>query len=55
MLALNLVDLKRIVITLFAILRYEKLQRWEDALKAYTAKASQASNPHLVLDAMLGL
>ncbi|XP_022148800.1 serine/threonine-protein kinase TOR [Momordica charantia] len=33
---------------------YEKLQRWEDALKAYTAKASQASNPHLVLDAMLG-
>ncbi|XAR52952.1 Non-specific serine/threonine protein kinase [Bertholletia excelsa] len=33
---------------------YEKLQRWDDALKAYTAKASQASNPHLVLDATLG-
>lgn len=33
---------------------YEKLQRWDDALKAYTAKASQTSNPHLVLDATLG-
>ncbi|KAL5560921.1 hypothetical protein UlMin_030668 [Ulmus minor] len=33
---------------------YEKLQRWDDALKAYTAKASQASTPHLVLDATLG-
>ncbi|XP_062082941.1 serine/threonine-protein kinase TOR [Humulus lupulus] len=33
---------------------YEKLQRWEDALKAYTAKAAQASSPHLVLDATLG-
>ncbi|KAM1650754.1 hypothetical protein ACFXTH_003293 [Malus domestica] len=33
---------------------YEKLQRWDDALKAYTAKASQASSPHLVLDATLG-
>ncbi|KAL3538768.1 hypothetical protein ACH5RR_002134 [Cinchona calisaya] len=33
---------------------YEKLQRWDDALKAYTAKTSQASNPHLVLDATLG-
>ncbi|XXG56788.1 hypothetical protein AAC387_Pa03g4113 [Persea americana] len=33
---------------------YEKLQRWEDALKAYTAKASQAPSPHLVLDATLG-
>ncbi|KAF3971928.1 hypothetical protein CMV_004520 [Castanea mollissima] len=33
---------------------YEKLQRWDDALRAYTAKASQASSPHLVLDAVLG-
>ncbi|KAM5549808.1 serine/threonine-protein kinase TOR [Rosa sericea] len=33
---------------------YEKLQRWDDALKAYTAKASQASSPHLILDATLG-
>lgn len=33
---------------------YEKLQRWDDALKAYTVKASQASTPHLVLDATLG-
>lgn len=35
--------------------RYEKLQRWDDALTAYVAKASQASNPHLVLEATLGL
>ena len=35
--------------------RYEKLQRWEDALKAYTTKASQASSPHLVLDAISGM
>ncbi|XP_043711300.1 serine/threonine-protein kinase TOR [Telopea speciosissima] len=33
---------------------YEKLQRWDDALKAYTVKASQATTPHLVLDATLG-
>ncbi|KAH7836314.1 hypothetical protein Vadar_034584 [Vaccinium darrowii] len=33
---------------------YEKLQRWDNALVAYTAKASQVSNPHLVLDATLG-
>lgn len=33
---------------------YAKLQRWDDALKAYTAKASQATNPHLLLDATLG-
>ncbi|KAL2490207.1 Serine/threonine-protein kinase TOR [Abeliophyllum distichum] len=33
---------------------YEKLQRWDDALKAYTAKASQVSTPHLALDATLG-
>ncbi|KAJ4958930.1 hypothetical protein NE237_026041 [Protea cynaroides] len=33
---------------------YEKLQRWDDALKAYTVKASQATSPHLVLDATLG-
>ncbi|KDP44557.1 hypothetical protein JCGZ_16390 [Jatropha curcas] len=33
---------------------YEKLQRWDDALKAYTAKAVQASSPHLVLEATLG-
>ncbi|KAJ6818004.1 serine/threonine-protein kinase TOR [Iris pallida] len=33
---------------------YEKLQRWDDALKAYTVKSSQASNPLLNLDATLG-
>ncbi|KAL8541637.1 hypothetical protein ACS0TY_002778 [Phlomoides rotata] len=33
---------------------YEKLQRWDDALKAYTVKASLASTSHLVLDATLG-
>ncbi|CAM8904260.1 unnamed protein product [Rhodiola kirilowii] len=34
---------------------YEKLQRWEDALKAYTAKASQLTSPnHVVMDATLG-
>ncbi|XP_059447340.1 serine/threonine-protein kinase TOR isoform X3 [Corylus avellana] len=33
---------------------YEKLQRWDDALNAYTAKASQPSSAHLVLDAILG-
>ncbi|KAJ9175070.1 hypothetical protein P3X46_013654 [Hevea brasiliensis] len=33
---------------------YEKLQRWDDALKAYTAKVAQASSPHLVLEATLG-
>ncbi|KAL1534483.1 non-specific serine/threonine protein kinase [Salvia divinorum] len=33
---------------------YEKLQRWDEALKAYTVKATQASTPHLVLDATLG-
>ncbi|XP_050232506.1 serine/threonine-protein kinase TOR isoform X2 [Mercurialis annua] len=33
---------------------YEKLQRWDDALKAYTAKSAQASSPHLVLEATLG-
>ncbi|KAM7263834.1 hypothetical protein ACFE04_001517 [Oxalis oulophora] len=33
---------------------YEKLQRWDDALKAYTMKASQATNSHLVLEATLG-
>lgn len=34
--------------------RYEKLQRWDDALKAYTAKAAQASTLNEVLDATLG-
>ncbi|XP_077223933.1 target of rapamycin isoform X2 [Tasmannia lanceolata] len=33
---------------------YEKLQRWDDALKAYTLKYNQASSPHLILDATLG-
>ncbi|KAK3002096.1 hypothetical protein RJ639_022551, partial [Escallonia herrerae] len=28
-------------------------ERWDDALKAYTARASQATSPHLVLDATL--
>ncbi|XP_031383805.1 serine/threonine-protein kinase TOR isoform X3 [Punica granatum] len=33
---------------------YEKLQRWDDALRAYTLKASQATSPSEVLDATLG-
>ncbi|XP_021776173.1 serine/threonine-protein kinase TOR-like [Chenopodium quinoa] len=33
---------------------YEKLQRWDDALKAYTAKAAQATNPHALQEATLG-
>ncbi|CAA6660213.1 unnamed protein product [Spirodela intermedia] len=33
---------------------YEKLQRWDDALKAYTLKASQATSSHLILEATLG-
>ncbi|CAN1302711.1 Serine/threonine-protein kinase TOR [Linum perenne] len=33
---------------------YEKLQRWDDALRAYTSKASQVSSPHIVLEATLG-
>ncbi|KAG6466858.1 hypothetical protein ZIOFF_075342 [Zingiber officinale] len=33
---------------------YEKLQRWDDALRAYTIKSSQASNPSQNLDATLG-
>ncbi|CAI9261673.1 unnamed protein product [Lactuca saligna] len=33
---------------------YEKLQRWDDALKAYTAKSAQATSQHLILDATLG-
>lgn len=39
------------LIVILPLYRYEKLQRWDDALKAYTAKSSQASN----LDATLGL
>jgi len=35
--------------------RYEKLQRWDDAFKAYTAKAAQATTPHALLDATLGV
>ncbi|KAF5809368.1 putative non-specific serine/threonine protein kinase [Helianthus annuus] len=33
---------------------YEKLQRWDDALKAYTAKSTQASSQRIMLDATLG-
>ncbi|WJX59954.1 non-specific serine/threonine protein kinase [Trifolium repens] len=33
---------------------YEKLQRWDDALKAYTAKASQVTSAQLVLETTLG-
>ncbi|KAF9622962.1 hypothetical protein IFM89_035677 [Coptis chinensis] len=33
---------------------YEKLQRWDDALKAYTARAPKTVSPHLHLDATLG-
>ena len=42
-----------LLVTVF-VSRYEKLQRWDDALKAYTLKASQTSNLHLVLEATLG-
>ncbi|CAI9291048.1 unnamed protein product [Lactuca saligna] len=34
--------------------RYEKLQRWDDALKAYTTKSAQATSQRLILDATLG-
>ncbi|KAL9244759.1 hypothetical protein vseg_018491 [Gypsophila vaccaria] len=33
---------------------YEKLQRWDDALMAYTAKAAQATSPHALQEATLG-
>ncbi|XP_074275847.1 serine/threonine-protein kinase TOR [Silene latifolia] len=33
---------------------YEKLQRWDDALKAYTAKSAQATTPHALQEATLG-
>lgn len=33
---------------------YEKLQRWEEALSAYTFKAVQAPSTHLILEATLG-
>lgn len=33
---------------------YEKLQRWEEALQAYTAKALQATSVHAILEANLG-
>ncbi|KAF5177476.1 Serine/threonine-protein kinase TOR [Thalictrum thalictroides] len=33
---------------------YEKLQRWDDALKAYTARAPKTVSPHLHLDATIG-
>ena len=34
--------------------RYEKLHRWDEALRAYTMKSSQASGPLQNLDATLG-
>ncbi|CAI9290824.1 unnamed protein product [Lactuca saligna] len=34
--------------------RYEKLQWWDDALKAYIAKSAQATSQRLILDATLG-
>jgi len=61
-------DLEMIYIFLFSVIiikyicglqnpntRYEKLQRWDDALKAYTAKSTQATSQHLILDATLGI
>lgn len=33
---------------------YEKLQRWEEALQAYTMKSLQATSVHAVLEATLG-
>ncbi|MCO5558518.1 hypothetical protein L7F22_012103 [Adiantum nelumboides] len=33
---------------------YEKLQRWEEALQAYTTKALQATSVHAILEATLG-
>jgi hypothetical protein len=35
--------------------RYEKLQRWNEALNAYISKSSQASSPNQTLDATLGV
>ena len=35
--------------------RYEKLQRWDDALKAYTSKAAQATNAQALQEATLGV
>ncbi|MCO5588580.1 hypothetical protein L7F22_042537 [Adiantum nelumboides] len=34
--------------------KYEKLQRWEEALQAYTTKALQATSVHAILEATLG-
>lgn len=34
--------------------RYEKLQRWEDALKAYDMKLHQVDSPHEILECTLG-
>eukprot|EP00850_Spirogloea_muscicola_P011604 SM000072S21238 [mRNA] locus=s72:583526:601430:+ [translate_table: standard] len=33
---------------------YEKLQRWDEALAAYSRKAASATSPHAVLEATLG-
>ncbi|KAH9295237.1 hypothetical protein KI387_038825, partial [Taxus chinensis] len=33
---------------------YEKLQRWDEALSAYTSKTFQVASPHLILEATLG-
>ena len=38
----------------FVQCRYEKLHRWDEALRAYTMKSSQASGPLQNLDATLG-
>jgi hypothetical protein len=38
----------------FVQCRYEKLHRWDEALRAYNMKSSQASGPLQNLDATLG-
>jgi hypothetical protein len=43
-----------IICLYFVQCRYEKLHRWDEALRAYTMKSSQASGPLQNLDATLG-
>ena len=44
-----------ILIKFSCLYRYEKLQRWEEAYQAYSAKCSQTSNVHPALEPTLGL
>nr|KAJ0191967.1 hypothetical protein LSAT_V11C800433810 [Lactuca sativa] len=38
---------------ILSLLSFWRLQRWDDALKAYTAKSAQATSQRLILDATL--